>query len=649
MSDSVYPDEPIIGQDSTKARFAKAVRIAFDDSYQFRNVYTQKWNYNFRLLNGAPREVMGKSWRTNRFVNVVRVASLLLKSRFWQGLPVAEAEGRTLQANVNADSLNNILLYDQERGRLEKELGNVIEDGINYACGIMYEGWRTETRDNVPRSDTFWDKMIAAIKKNIPGFKETQILYDGPEFRWVDPWTFYWDKNGTDIDDCAFNMEVTYETMYQLRKDPAIDQDVLKEVRAITRDISSMKAKEADDRLRALGLPPADAKRIYGKIKEGLHEKILYWGAYDINDDGIEEEVKGIVIDGYFVGFLDENPFNHGKKPYAKWDFNEIPGFFVGYSLLDQVAQSQEEINDGTNQLGDVRKLTAKPIIKIKLGADIQPEDISFAPGALVPVENMEDIDFYQPDTAAILALLEYLKAERENFQLLSGMNDVSLGQQDVGIGDNTATGAAIAQEQTELRYKSPAIGLDLFIQRIGEMLIWNEQQFRNSKEIVPVRKDGVVQYKTIRPKDISGLFSYRIISSSLTNQTPTIRINNLLKVLQVIQQNPLYDSSKVIDELIEELGVDPKSLKQAGPSNMDSVQKLAALPPDQQQAAIAKLSPEDQQLMQKALQAVTQGNASQTNPAQPGQAIPTAPVQGGGNPVSAIQPAGPPPMGVPR
>lgn len=650
MSDSVYDDPVIVGgasapgKEARDADFANAVRISFDEAEEFRNVYTRKWNYNFRLLNGVPKESAPQAWRTNRFVNLVRVASLLLKSRFYQGLPIAQAEGRTLAASVNADSMNQVLSYDQERAGFETEMGNCIEDGINNAFAVMYEGWRTETAENVPHSKGFWENMLASIRKSVPGFKESQILYDGPEYRWVDIFTFYWDPNGATVDDCGYCMEVTDETIYQLRKDPSIPEESIRRLTSITREIRSLKAEDADERLRALGLPPKDASRVYGKIRQGLHEKILFWGSYDIDGDGLEEEVKGILLDGIEVAFLEENPFRHGKKPYATWDFNKIPGFMVGYSLLDQASQSQEELNDTTNQLGDVKKLTARPIIKMRLGADMQPEDFSFAPGALVPVEQMDDVEYYQPDTSAIGALLEYLKFEREMFQLLTGMNDVSLGQQDVGIGDNTATGAAIAQEQTELRYKAPAIGLDLMVQRLGEMQMWNEQQFRTSKEVVPVRKEGNVTYQEIRPKDISGLFSYRIVSSSLTSQTPTIRINNLMRVLEVIQNDPTYDRTKIIDELIEELGVDPKGLRQAGPSSMSNVQKLAQLPPDQQQAALARLSPQDRDLMTKAIQSVSQGNASQ-NPTQgvPGQTQPqqAAPVQVPGPQGSPVPPPG--------
>lgn len=645
MDESVYPD-PFLDEDSpSDQQVISVVRTAYRQANRFKEPILKKWDYHFRLVQGrGSRDKLVNRWQTNRFVNLTKVASTLLKSRFYQGMPIGVAEARTEHASLNEDSLNSVLKYDQERGKLEYHLGKVIDDGINYACGILYQGWRLETVDNLPISTGFFAKMISSIKKLVPGFKEAQILYDGPDFRWVDPWTFWWDPNGTDIDDCSFCGESSDETIFQLKKDPAIDPEILKKIASFENTTADM-YEFYEQRLQAMGLTKVEAKRVYAKVQEGLHEVHRYWGTYDIDGDGYEEECHIIVIDWLYVACIEENPFWHRKKPYSKWAFDEIPGFFVGYSLIDQSAQSQEEINDITNQGGDARKLTLFPVIKFKLGADVEPESLQIAPGMLWGLSDVNDVVIEQPSTEAVQVLIEAKKEEREIFQLLTGMNDVSLGQQDVGIGNNTATGAAIAQEQTELRYKAPAIGLDLFMERTGELLIWNEQQFRNRKEVVPVKAEGEVKYKTIAPKDISGLFSYRIVSSSLTMQTPTMRINNLLKAIQLLQGDPNYNIEPIKDQLIKELSIDPATLKIPQLQNMDAIRKFQQLPPQQQQAAIEKMNPDDQELMQKVL---TQSNG-QTAPS-PTSALPQAPINpGGGAPQPVATPPIPTGVAIPR
>lgn len=641
MADEVYEGTDVAGG-SADEQIIAVVRKAFDDADTFKRPIKKKWDYHFSLLQGdLRRNSPSRAWQTNRFINLIRVASTLLKSRFYQGMPIGQAQARTLEASLNQDSINNVLEYDQERAGLEREMGNVIDDGINFACGVLRQGWKVETVANIPRSESFFKKMIKAIKKLIPKFKEVDILYDGPTFDWVDPFTFRWDPNGADIDECAFVMENTDETIYQLRRDPSIDKEILKKVEAYSRNIETLQ-DDMKARMTALGLNETACNRAYKKIKEGLHEKCLYWGTYDLDGDGVEEECKFIIIDWMFVACKMENPFWHGKKPYSKWAFEVIPGFFVGHSLIDQAAQSQEEINDIANQAGDVRKLVLKPYITFKLGSDTEPEAVQVAPGMLIPVESQDDIEFHQPDPGVIQAIMAVQNNERAMFQLITGMNDVSLGQQDVGIGDNTATGAAIAQEQTELRYKAPAIGLDLFMERVGDMLIWNEQQFRSRKSTVPVKdRDGRVTYKEIAPKELSGLFSYRMISSSLSLQTPTMKINNLLKALQLINNNPSYNPIPIMDQILKETGVDPATVKVAQQGDMDAIGKLNAMPPDQQEAAIAKMSPEDQALVRKALiNANASTTAGQDTQGQPGpQAI-----QGGAplQPAAIPQPAAP-------
>lgn len=614
---------------------------AYEDAELWRKPIKRKWDKHFRLMQGLhPKDQKYKAWQTDRMVPLIGLAMDLLGSRFYQGLPVAQAQGLTLESSLNEDKMNQVLDFDQDRMGLELTMDKFIKDGLGFALGIMRTGWKTETAGNLPHSTSFLDKMIAQMKKLMPGVKLTDYLYDGPTVNWVDPLSFYWDPKGDTIDDCSFVIERTEESTYDLQRDPSIDRKIIRQLTEAALNEESY-GKNLRDRMAALGYSEVEIKRQYERISSGVHEVLRYWGAFDIDGDGLEEECRITVIDGILLGTFEENPYNHGQKPYTVWQFDLVPGFLNGRSIPDRLEQLQLEFNDNINQLGDIRKIVARPMVKFKLGGQTDPETLQVAPGMPIGLENMDDLEWYQPDVSAIPALLELLSFERELFQLISGINDVSLGQQDVGIGDNTATGSTIAQEQTELRYKQPAILLDLAIERFGQQLISLEQQYRKRKMTVPIKDDatGKTTYQQFAPKDYSGLYSYKIVSGSLSQQSPTLKLNNLKTVLEIINGDPNYNPTEVKDEMLREMNFDPSQFKMAQTNNLDEVQKFAALPPQQQQAALAQMNPDDRALMMKALSLIPNPNAqSNQTPPQPGGPSPMG--TPAGQPVSGPAPA---------
>jgi hypothetical protein len=604
-------------------------------------------------VNGIPRKDRNKkAWQSVRFVPIIGMVRDLIIPRLYQGLPASAVEGLSKTAQINEEAVNLVLDYDQSRMGLEMVLNKLIKDGFDYGLGIRKDLWRTETAENIPHTESFLDGMLKNInkvlKKSVGGGKlqPDQLLYDGPDCSWVDPFSFWWDQYGDSEESCAFMGEQHFWSMFKMRKDPRIDPECLEEVRKLeTGDITEHTIKE---RLQALGHSLSETNRIYGKIKEGHHEVLEYWGTFDIDDDGLEEECRIMVIDRLIVGCCEQNPYWHGKKPYSIWQYDPINGQLVGRSMVARLKELQEEYNDATEQSSDMRKLTLKPMFKYRLGSDTNPASLQVAPGMPIGVENMEDVEWDRPPdfTQQLQAVLSEI---REIVQLISGANDVALGQQDVGIGDNTATGASIAQEQTEMRFKQPAILLDLMMIRAGNLLISNEQQYRSDNLDIPNRDGGTVKWSTIRPEDLAGQFGYQMASGTLQQPNPQTRIQNLVNALKLTQGNQLYDPNKLIDQILVAMKVNPTSIKAPaaaspeGGGQLDKVAQLAALPPQEQQQFLATLNPQDRELMEKALAAVQPPNQAPPN-GQPQQ--PQGPGPGNAQPQS--QPGLPAPGATP-
>ena len=636
----------------TKDQALSVVTESWLKAEEFRRPFVKEWNEAFRLVNGIQKKDRArKAWQSQRFVPLIGMVRDLIVPRLYQGMPDSAAEGLSENAELNEDALNSVLDYDQAKMDLETVMNKVVKDAFDYGLGIRKDYWRTETADNLPHDQEFLDRMLSEankmLKKAVGGqkMKQSQLLYDGPDVEWTDPFNFFWDPAGDSIDHMSFCGEVYSRSLYRLRKDPRISSESLKEIKEF--ETGAVTEPAIRERMRALGYTQTEITRSYAKIRDGEHEVIEYWGAFDINGDGIEEECCIILIDRLSISYCEQNPFWHGLKPYSVFQYDLVSGMFVGRSMVRRLKELQEEYNDATDQASDMRKLTLRPMLKYKLGSDMDPNSLQVAPGMPIGVESMQDLEWDRPpDFTPQLAAV--LKEIRDLVQLVSGANDVALGQKDVGIGDNTATGASIAQQQTEMRYRQPAILLDLMMVRAGNMLISNEQQYRDGDLQIPSRDGGTVSWNTIRPQDLAGRFEYQMQSGTLQQPDPQQKVQNLVNAFKLVQNNQAYDVGKLTDMILEAMKINPASIKapmapqgMGGPAN-DKVAQLAQQPPQVQQQFLDTLSPQDRQLMEQALASQAQALANTTNgQPQPQQPAPGAP------PPAPIQSAGGPPAGI--
>ena len=640
--------------DHTRHEALSVVTESWLKAEEFRRPFIKEWNEAFRLVNGIQKKDRNrKAWQSQRFVPLIGMVRDLIVPRLYQGMPASAAEGLSENAELNEDALNSKLDYDQSRMDLETVINKVVKDAFDYGLGIRKDYWRTETANNTPHSKGFVESMLSEankmLSKAVGGkkLKPSQLLFDGPDVDWIDPFTFFWDPAGDEIDHMGYCGEVYSRSLYRLRKDPRISTAAIKEIKDF--ETGSVDEPEIRERMRALGYTQNDIARTYAKIRDGEHEVIEYWGAFDIDGDGIEEECVIIIVDRMTVAMCEENPFWHGKKPYSTFQYDLVSGMFVGRSMVRRLKELQEEYNDATDQASDMRKLTLRPMLKYKLGSDMDPASLQVAPGMPIGVESMQDLEWDRPpDFTAQLAAV--LKETRDLVQLISGANDVALGQKDVGIGDNTATGASIAQQQTEMRYRQPAILLDLMMVRAGNMLISNEQQFVDSDMQIPSRDGGSVTWSTIRPQDLAGRFEYQMESGTLQQADPQQKVQNLVNAFKLVQNNQAYDVGKLTDMILEAMKINPASIKTAmAPQGMgggvdnSKIAQLAQQPPQVQQKFLDTLNPQDRQLMEQALASQAQALANTTNgqQSQPQQTAPgpqiAAPVPGSGGPPAGI------------
>lgn len=258
-------------------------------------------------------------------------------------------------------------------------------------------------------------------------------IYDAPIVEMVDLKDFIIPINSASIADAPFvvhKFKIKKAHLKRLLKEKKYENG--KKVMAYKED----DINEIDEERESLqGLKP-----ISGREEVVLHE---YWGLYDIDGDGLEEECQIVFHKPTSsVLFADYNPFKHGMRPFVEYRLIPRPNFFFGWGIYDVVHEHSDLIDTLFNQMIDNNTLTNMPVFTYVKRAGMS-QSYEITPGTFLPVWNQNDIQ----------QLMTVGKANIENelinivfglIQKVTGATDYSMGMTS-SISENRTKGGIMS------------------------------------------------------------------------------------------------------------------------------------------------------------------------------------------------------------
>jgi len=97
------------------------------------------------------------------------------------------------------------------------------------------------------------------------------------------------------------------------------------------------------------------------------------YGLFDINDDGIEEEVVCLIAEGCICIRLEENPFKHKKyvRPFIAGKYIKLKNCFYGLSKIMITMDLHMELNASRMQASDAKTRAIRPMHYINTDANM--------------------------------------------------------------------------------------------------------------------------------------------------------------------------------------------------------------------------------------------------------------------------------------
>lgn len=345
-----------------------------------------------------------------------------------------------------------------------------------------------------------------------------------------------------------------------------------------------------EDKYAATGARlPSDDKGIHG---------VEFWGKYDLDGDGVEENVV-IAVVGDQVIRAEENPFFYDKPPIIAYRPIPVPHEYYGMALLEAARSMFHALTALRRQRIDAGTLSLNPILRVLRTAGIVDAELVSTPGAIWHQDDPQGIQPIQMPEPSQFAYAEVRELKRD-IRDVTGASEFVSGGDSLTADRATATEFVGKVEQANLKFRQM---LDMFeeeaLAEFGDMLKSHVHQFMSKAVTVRLLgQEANPDVLSVRAKDILG--DYDTITeteaSSVGNRQQ--RFQNVLQGYNLFNNDPFINQlllrRKVMVEGFEwkdanELIVNPQ--EQQGSREKD---ELMQADEENQAPEIAQVRPDD-------------------------------------------------------
>lgn len=122
-------------------------------------------------------------------------------------------------------------------------------------------------------------------------------------------------------------------------------------------------------------------------------ELLTYWGCWDLDGDGIREEVQIVIANRQVLLIARANPFHHQKRPVVRCVFFPIPLEWFGMGLVEPVMSNVHELWTLRRQRLDNINLILNRMWLVSSLADVDLDTLISTPNGVIVTDDMQGVD----------------------------------------------------------------------------------------------------------------------------------------------------------------------------------------------------------------------------------------------------------------
>ena len=337
------------------------------------------------------------------------------------------------------------------------------------------------------------------------------------------------------------------------------------------------------------------------KFEDKARKKVLvyeYWGNYDVNNDGITEQIVCAWV-GDTIIRLEDNPYPDKKPPFIVVPFSSIPFQMYGEALAENIGDNQKVKTAITRGIIDNMAKSNNGQIGIRLGALDLANRKKFLQGKNFEFKGTP-ADFWQGSFNQIPgSVFDMLQLMNNEIESQTGVNAFSKGLTGNSLG-SSATAARGMLDATALRrlHLVRNIAENLVKPLMRKWMAYNSE-FLEEEEVVRVTNE---EYIPVRRDDLEGKVDIDITIS--TYEEANARSQELGFMLQTLGNSIPFELTQLILSEIVKLGRMPeleKSLREYKPQPDPIQEQIKQLEVQKLQLGNNKLMAEIQDLSARA------------------------------------------------
>ena len=194
-------------------------------------------------------------------------------------------------------------------------------------------------------------------------------------------------------------------------------------------------------------------------------ECLRWFGKFDANGDGFEEEIVALITQADEVFLRAHNLAvisRTGERPLRKHNFiDRIGGKALGIGILEQVKPLAEEIDACFRQMTDANTMSVLAWGFYDPNSDYDPDEHVAKPRAMYPVSNPQQNVYFPQINIPIERLLNAIKLVEDFIERLTAASSYQMGKEDnLAGGSGTATRTQAIMSSADTRFNLPATNL---------------------------------------------------------------------------------------------------------------------------------------------------------------------------------------------
>ena len=435
-----------------------------------------------------------------------------------------------------------------------KEAGNWVQDMIVEGFGIAKIRWERTTRkyvdvvetqivDQVPITvEDGSQQYMPVARTETTEVEKEDVVFDGPIFETISLDDFFMPKSGVNLDDADVLIHRLWMSSSELRQksdSKFFSSAAVKKVLKQDKEGDISRGNDGSRELELIKDRMEGIDAVYAATNRPKHEILEWYGKYDIDKDGIDEDVvfwihkaTGEVLRWTYLDRI----FKSGKRPFFKADFLAKPRNLYSMGLVELMYPLNVELDAMHNLRIDTGKFLI-PFGVYRAASGLKPDKIKIQPGTLMPVDDVNnDIKFIDMPKSAILFGHQEEAALLAHAERLVAISDLQFGRvSEVQSTARTAFGVARLTEESNIQ-------IDLLLRYLYNS--WSQVLkaiFQLMQSNLPVglalRVTGEVGeniFKTVRSREeIRGNFDFEVTANSASLNKEISR-QNLLQAFQL-------------------------------------------------------------------------------------------------------------------